>query len=582
MRRRLLINSALIVLVGFSFLAFAVNPTVNLALAIQPPIEDNSQIILQSFENATFDFYSNSSEITRGVDDLNLTMKFCYENNTLILDSNIYYNVSNTIGENIFEETVWVNTTEEFNRTVPWQTFNGQDAGVFTFTAVANSTTTTTYNATSTFTLIVLQFGQVRMFFPTNPAYLIRNQDNQVSCIISNAGGTTVTNVTVTNEIIKTGTAGSITRSHSINNIEIAEGEIYDKGFIAFYPDTYLFQKHSFSITYRTIDDPGTQRVYLSDPIEIIVEPDLVIDSFQLPISVNIGEDYIITYQIINNEDESLYIIPDIYCEQIIFESVGDTSILITEGRHNNYIYGIPQQDGTHPLSFRMDLEWTTVLEIKWYTVLLFTQFQAVSVIAEESSPVIFQPIVFYSITFVSLFIGLAYFSRDIILGIARRVRTTSSRIFSEISYPLETVILDGSNIAWEEKSHSNKPQINNIEAMINRLSRVNFKKIVTVADAALRYQIDEQKRLDRLVKEGAMKMLPARVDGDKFILRLAEEENAMIVSNDMFKEFRESAPWIDERRIPYTILDGEVYLHPTSVSPASEVDRKNKMEKEE
>ncbi len=581
MRRRLLINSALIVLVGFSFLAFAVNPTVNLALAIQPPIEDNSQIILQSFENATFDFYSNSSEITRGVDDLNLTMKFCYENNTLILDSNIYYNVSNTIGENIFEETVWVNTTEEFNRTVPWQTFNGQDAGVFTFTAVANSTTTTTYNATSTFTLIVLQFGQVRMFFPTNPAYLIRNQDNQVSCIISNAGGTTVTNVTVTNEIIKTGTAGSITRSHSIDNIEIAEGAFYD-GFIAFYPDTYLFQKHSFSITYRTIDDPGTQRVYLSDPIEIIVEPDLVIDSFQLPISVNIGEDYIITYQIINNEDESLYIIPDIYCEQIIFESVGDTSILITEGRHNNYIYGIPQQDGTHPLSFRMDLEWTTVLEIKWYTVLLFTQFQAVSVIAEESSPVIFQPIVFYSITFVSLFIGLAYFSRDIILGIARRVRTTSSRIFSEISYPLETVILDGSNIAWEEKSHSNKPQINNIEAMINRLSRVNFKKIVTVADAALRYQIDEQKRLDRLVKEGAMKMLPARVDGDKFILRLAEEENAMIVSNDMFKEFRESAPWIDERRIPYTILDGEVYLHPTSVSPASEVDRKNKMEKEE
>ncbi len=581
MRRRLLINSALIVLVGFSFLAFAVNPTVNLALAIQPPIEDNSQIILQSFENATFDFYSNSSEITRGVDDLNLTMKFCYENNTLILDSNIYYNVSNTIGENIFEETVWVNTTEEFNRTVPWQTFNGQDAGVFTFTAVANSTTTTTYNATSTFTLIVLQFGQVRMFFSTNPAFLIRNQDNQVSCTISNVGGTTVTNVTVTNEIIKTGTAGSITRSHSIDNIEIAEGAFYD-GFIAFYPDTYLFQKHSFSITYRTIDDPGTQRVYLSDPIEIIVEPDLVIDSFQLPISVNIGEDYIITYQIINNEDESLYIIPDIYCEQIIFESVGDTSILITEGRHNNYIYGIPQQDGTHPLSFRMDLEWTTVLEIKWYTVLLFTQFQAVSVIAEESSPVIFQPIVFYSITFVSLFIGLAYFSRDIILGIARRVRTTSSRIFSEISYPLETVILDGSNIAWEEKSHSNKPQINNIEAMINRLSRVNFKKIVTVADAALRYQIDEQKRLDRLVKEGAMKMLPARVDGDKFILRLAEEENAMIVSNDMFKEFRESAPWIDERRIPYTILDGEVYLHPTSVSPASEVDRKNKMEKEE
>ena len=103
---------------------------------------------------------------------------------------------------------------------------------------------------------------------------------------------------------------------------------------------------------------------------------------------------------------------------------------------------------------------------------------------------------------------------------------------------------------------------------MINRLSKINFDKIITVADAALRYQIDNQKRLDKLVKEGAMKMLPARVDGDKFILRLAEEENAMIVSNDMFKEFREMKTWIDQRRIPYTILENEVYLHPTAVQP--------------
>jgi len=112
------------------------------------------------------------------------------------------------------------------------------------------------------------------------------------------------------------------------------------------------------------------------------------------------------------------------------------------------------------------------------------------------------------------------------------------------------------------------KPKISNIENMINRLSKVNFNKIITVADAALRYQIDNQKRLDKLVKEGAMKMLPARVDGDKFILRIAEEESAMIVSNDMFKEFREMKTWIDQRRIPYTILDSEVYLHPTAVQP--------------
>ena len=71
-------------------------------------------------------------------------------------------------------------------------------------------------------------------------------------------------------------------------------------------------------------------------------------------------------------------------------------------------------------------------------------------------------------------------------------------------------------------------------------------------------------------------------MDGDKFILRIAEEEKAMIVSNDMFKEFRDTAPWIDERRIPYTILDGEVYLHPTSAHPSLEIEYNNKKETEE
>ncbi|MCE7747531.1 MAG: hypothetical protein GPJ51_03985 [Candidatus Heimdallarchaeota archaeon] len=579
MLRRLSNSSILSILVGFSLFITILNPASNIAIAMKPPIGDNSQIIYQSYENATFIFYPYFEEITRGEDDLNLTMKFCYENITLIPDSNIYYNITNILDEKIFEEKVWVNTTAEFNRTIPWQTFNGQDDGNYTITAVANSTTTTSYNITTYFTLIVPDFGQVRMFFPSNPAFLIRNQDNQVSCVISNVGGTTVTNVSVTNEITKTGTVGSITRSYSIYNLEIAEGAFHED-IIGFYPDTYLYQKHSFTITYRTIGDPETLRVYLSDPIKIIVMPDIVVENFQLPINVTMGEKYIITTNINNSEEESLIIIPKIVCDQISFYD--ESAISIPKGNNIISISGTPLVDGASSLYFGFDLEWTTVSETKWYSILLFTQYQLIYIIPLEIPPIILHPGVFFGIVFSSLFIGLAYFSRDIILGIARRTRTTSSRIFPEVSYPLETVILDGSNIAWEEKNDSNKPQINNIESMINRLSRANFKKIITVADAALRYQIDEQKRLDRLVKEGAMKMLPARVDGDKFILRIAEEENAMIVSNDMFKEFRESTPWIDERRIPYTILDGEVYLHPTSVLPSIEIGSKENKERKE
>jgi len=158
MLRRLLNSSILTILVGFSLFIAILNPAFNIAVAMKLPIVDNSQIIYQSYENATFIFYPSIENISRGEDDLNLTMKFSYENITLIPDSNIYYNITNTLDEKIFEEKVWVNTTAEFNRTIPWQTFNGQDEGNYTITAVANSTTTTSYNITSYFTLIVPKF----------------------------------------------------------------------------------------------------------------------------------------------------------------------------------------------------------------------------------------------------------------------------------------------------------------------------------------------------------------------------------------------------------------------------------------
>ncbi|MFW9851940.1 MAG: hypothetical protein ACFFDS_03295, partial [Candidatus Thorarchaeota archaeon] len=237
-------------------------------------------------------------------------------------------------------------------------------------------------------------------------------------------------------------------------------------------------------------------------------------------------------------------------------------------------------------LRFWIDLEWITISETKWYSNLQTTIFTFINVFPEEEITPLFDPIIIYVIIITSLFVGIAYFSRDIIQGIAQRARDSTPRTYPVTSYALETAILDGSNIAWEEKNFAEKPRISNIETMINRLSKANFRKIITVADAALRYQIDDQRRLDKLVKEGAIKMLPARVDGDKFILRLAEEENGMIVSNDMFKEFREMAPWIDQRRIPYTILDGEVYLHPTAVEtivlePEEEANKNSKDNKQ-
>jgi len=569
MYRRSLEKRIYILVVGFMFFTFLFHPSYQVVEAIDQPIPNLQYPVFNILENATFSMELNSSSLTRGEDDLFISLQYTYENETYIPDSYIGLNVTNPAVEVIYDTTVLLNGTSTgyVNHTIPWSTFNGQDAGNYTVNAYANGTTSKMYIASATFELIVLPFGKLRMDFLLNPVYLEIEQNNYVPFTISNTGGTTAINVTVTNEVEKTGTEGSLTRSISVSNLEIEGGNSFSDN-IGFYPDNILYQKHIFTLTYRTIDEPETEKVTESDTLEIIVMPNITIDSWDLPINVTMGEEYLIEYEITNNEGSSQYVLPTVDCENIAFEDM-DISTRITPGKNHLTITGNPTNPGAIALFFTIDLEWTTVAETKWYTNLLFTRFQEVQVISTEpdGTPQLTQQIA-YGIVFTTLLLGLAYFSRDIFLGLAKRAQISRERIFPELHYPFETAILDGSNIAWEEKNVSNKPKIANVESMINRLSRANFKKIITVADAALRYQIDEQKRLDQLVREGAIKMLPARVDGDKFILRLADEENAMIVSNDMFKEFREDAPWVDERRIPYTILEGEVYLHPTSASP--------------
>ncbi|MHA1592703.1 MAG: NYN domain-containing protein [Candidatus Heimdallarchaeaceae archaeon] len=572
MSRRILYSRMSVAYVGIIFLIAMFVSSSSIQTSIAQKSQSESEITsFLDIENSTFTCYLSTDNITRGEDDLVIFFQFTYENLSYIPDSDIYYNISNSLEEKIYENNLIVNTSLIFNDTIIWSTFNSQAAGNFTVTAVANSTSTILVTSINYFELAVLPFGKVRMSFPSNPALLVRNQNNDVACTIANTGGTTITNVTVTSEIHKTGTSGSVTRSHAIPELTLEEGVQYH-GYISFFPDTYLYQKHSFSITYRTIDEPEQERILLSDPLEIIVMPNITINEYEIPLNATVGETYRITYSVTNYEGVNLNILPYVRTQNssyILFDDVNlEESIEVGQGYHPYSIEGEPQIAGIQFLFYRIELEWETVSETKWYSNLLPLVISYITIYPEDSSANFFNPVVTYSLIFGAIGIGIFYFSRDMFKNIAKRVRGSPERAFPEVTYLLNKVILDGSNIAWEEKNSLDKPKISNIENMINRLSKVNFNKIITVADAALRYQIDNQKRLDKLVKEGAMKMLPARVDGDKFILRLAEEENAMIVSNDMFKEFREMKTWIDQRRIPYTILENEVYLHPTAVQP--------------
>ncbi|HBY96831.1 MAG: hypothetical protein M5U01_33540 [Ardenticatenaceae bacterium] len=55
---------------------------------------------------------------------------------------------------------------------------------------------------------------------------------------------------------------------------------------------------------------------------------------------------------------------------------------------------------------------------------------------------------------------------------------------------------------------------------------------------------------------------MPAETDADYFVLETAGREEALVVSNDQFEPYQDRFPWIEQRRVPLMIINGEVELY--------------------
>lgn len=119
-------------------------------------------------------------------------------------------------------------------------------------------------------------------------------------------------------------------------------------------------------------------------------------------------------------------------------------------------------------------------------------------------------------------------------------------------------VLVDGSNVA--HSSEGEQAHVANIIAIRDKLVEEGLEPIV-VADAALRHQIDDQARYEKMIDDGFVKQAPAGTDADYFILSFARELNASIVSNDRFRDRMKQFPEARDRVIRYMILQDEVVL---------------------
>ena len=118
--------------------------------------------------------------------------------------------------------------------------------------------------------------------------------------------------------------------------------------------------------------------------------------------------------------------------------------------------------------------------------------------------------------------------------------------------------LVDGSNVA--HSTEGEQAQVANILAVRDKLREEGLEPII-VADAALRHQIDDPERYEKLIDEGQVRQAPAGTDADYFILSFARELNASIVSNDRFRDRIKEFPEARERVIRFMIVQDEVVL---------------------
>ena len=119
-------------------------------------------------------------------------------------------------------------------------------------------------------------------------------------------------------------------------------------------------------------------------------------------------------------------------------------------------------------------------------------------------------------------------------------------------------VVVDASNVAYYVKNQDGKPQMANILAAVKALEE-SEDEFVIIADASLRHDIDNKEEFVKLLESNNVEEVPAGNDADHFILEIANNEKAKVLSNDKFRDYAAEFKNISSMRIPFVIEKGRL-----------------------
>lgn len=127
-------------------------------------------------------------------------------------------------------------------------------------------------------------------------------------------------------------------------------------------------------------------------------------------------------------------------------------------------------------------------------------------------------------------------------------------------------VIIDGSNVAHNSNAAANgKPRVANILLMVDFLKTKGFEEIMVINDAALKHRLADADKLDELKEKAVYMEAPKENPADLFIIQYVKMHHCLLVSNDVFREWKIRDPWvadnIDFYRLSFLINNKEVLV---------------------
>ncbi len=136
---------------------------------------------------------------------------------------------------------------------------------------------------------------------------------------------------------------------------------------------------------------------------------------------------------------------------------------------------------------------------------------------------------------------------------------TSEKKGDKDAGFMFSTAIIDGNNISYGD--YEDTPRLENILCVYRKLKALGVKPYVVVS-AALRHKIDDPAGLVEFLKQDDVAEAPAQRYDDFFVIQLAFEREAFIVSNDRFVDWKRANPdmadEIERRRVALTFIEDE------------------------